>query len=115
MILQFILLALQWYVLHCAPIEYQSNEFKIRAVNVYNAFMDALGGTILKIIAASFAFAAMVFAAIAIYQTARNKSGGGKFLAVLAAAGVSFAVAGITEAITNAFDLGAGAAVRLKR
>lgn len=110
MILQFILLALQWYVLHCAPIEYQSNEFKIRAVNVYNAFMDALGGTILKIIAASFAFAAMVFAAIAIYQTARNKSGGGKFLAVLAAAGVSFAVAGITEAITNAFDLGAGAA-----
>lgn len=109
-ILQFILLALQWYVLHCAPIEYQSNEFKIRAVNVYNAFMDALGGTIFKTVAESFALAAMIFAAIAVYQTARSKSGGRKFLAVLAIAGVNFAVALVTKAITNVFDLGTGAA-----
>ena len=71
--------------------------------------MDAMGGTILKTVASSFALAALIFAAIAVYQTARNKSGGGKFLAVLAIAGVSFAAAGVTEVITNVFDLGAGA------
>ncbi len=48
----------------------------------------------------------MIFAAIAIYQTARNKYGGRKFLAVLAIAGVSFAAAGLTEVISDVFDLG---------
>ena len=109
-LLQFIVLALQWYVLYCAPIEFQSHEFQMRAVNVYKAFMDALGGTIFKTVAESFALAAMIFAAIAVYQTARSKSGGRKFLAVLAIAGVNFAVALVTKAITNVFDLGAGAA-----
>ena len=109
-ILQYILLAMQWYMLHHRLTEFSSHEFQMRTLNEYNAFMDALGGTILKIIAASFAFAAMVFAAIAIYQTARNKSGGRKFLAVLAIAGVNFAVASVTKAITNVFDLGTGAA-----
>ena len=82
----------------------------MRAGNVYKAFMDALGGTIFKTVAESFALAAMIFAAIAVYQTARSKSGGRKFLAVLAIAGVNFAVALVTKAITNVFDLGAGAA-----
>lgn len=109
-LLQFIVLALQWYVLYCAPIEFQSHEFQMRAVNVYKAFMDALGGTIFKTVAESFALAAMIFAAIAVYQTARSKSGGRKFLAVLAIAGVNFAVALVTKAITNVFDLGTGAA-----
>ena len=59
---------------------------------------------------ASFALAAMIFAAIAIYQTAGNKYGGRKFLAVLVIAGVSFAAAGLTEVISDVFDLGAGAA-----
>ena len=58
----------------------------------------------------TFALAAMIFAAIAIYQTAGNKYGGRKFLAVLAIAGVSFAAAGLTEVISDVFDLGAGAA-----
>lgn len=109
-LLQFIVLALQWYVLYCAPIEFQSHEFQMRAVNVYKAFMDALGGTIFKTVAESFALAAMIFAAIAIYQTARKKYGGRKFLAVLAIAGVSLAAAGLTEVISDVFDLGAGAA-----
>ena len=109
-LLQFIVLALQWYVLYCAPIEFQSHEFQMRAVNVYKAFMDALGGTIFKTVAESFALAAMIFAAIAIYQTARNKYGGRKFLAVLAIAGVSLAAAGLTGVISDVFDLGAGAA-----
>ena len=109
-LLQFIVLALQWYVLYCAPIEFQSHEFQMRAVNVYKAFMDALGGTIFKTVAESFALAAMIFAAIAVYQTARSKSGGRKFLAVLAIAGVSLAAAGLTEVISDVFDLGAGAA-----
>lgn len=107
-ILQYILLAMQWYMLHHRLTEFSSHEFQMRTLNEYNAFMDALGGVILKTAAASFAFAAMVFAAIAVYQTARNKSGGGKFLAVLAIAGVSFAAALVTEVITNVFDLGAG-------
>lgn len=109
-LLQFIVLALQWYVLYCAPIEFQSHEFQMRAVNVYKAFMDALGGVILETAAASFALAAMIFAAIATYQTAGNKYSGRKFLAVLVIAGVSFAAAGLTEVISDVFDLGAGAA-----
>ena len=108
-ILQYILLAMQWYILHNRLTEFQSHEFQTRTSNEYNAFMDAMGGTILKTVASSFALAALIFAAIAVYQTARNKSGGGKFLAVLAIAGVSFAAAGVTEVITNVFDLGAGA------
>lgn len=82
----------------------------MRTLNEYNAFMDALGGVILETAAAAFALAAMIFAAIAIYQTAGNKYGGRKFLAVLAIAGVSFAAAGLTEVISDVFDLGAGAA-----
>ena len=71
-LLQFIVLALQWYVLYCAPIEFQSHEFQMRAVNVYKAFMDALGGTIFKTVAESFALAAMIFAAIAVNPAAEN-------------------------------------------
>ena len=48
----------------------------------------------------------MIFAAIAIYQTAGNKYGGREFLAVLAIAGVSFAAAGLTGVISDVLDLG---------
>ena len=109
-LLQFIVLALQWYVLHRRLTEFSSHEFQMRTLNEYNAFMDALGGVILETAAASFALAAMIFAAIAIYQTAGNKYGGRKFLAVLVIAGMSFAAAGLTEVISDVFDLGAGAA-----
>ena len=109
-ILQYILIAMQWYVLHRRLTEFSSHEFQMRTLNEYNAFMDALGGVILETAAASFALAAMIFAAIAIYQTAGNKYGGRKFLAVLAIAGVSFAAARLTEVISDVFDLGAGAA-----
>ena len=109
-ILQYILLAMQWYVLHRRLTEFASHEFQMRTLNEYNAFMDALGGVILETAAASFALAAMIFAAIAIYQTAGNKYGGRKFLAVLVIAGMSFAAAGLTEVISDVFDLGAGAA-----
>ena len=109
-ILQYILLAMQWYVLHRRLTEFSSHEFQMRTLNEYNAFMDALGGVILETAAASFALAAMIFAAIAIYQTARNKYGGRKFLAVLVIAGVSFAAARLTEVISDVFELGAGAA-----
>lgn len=108
-VIQLFAYALQWYILHNRLTEFQSREFQTRTSNEYNAFMDAMGGTILKTVASSFALAALIFAAIAVYQTARNKSGGGKFLAVLAIAGVSFAAALATEVITKVFDLGAGA------
>ena len=108
-VIQLFAYALQWYILHNRLTEFQSREFQMRTLNEYNAFMDALGGVTLETAAASFALAALIFAAIAVYQTARNKSGGRKFLAVLAIAGVSFAAALATEVITNVFDLDAGA------
>lgn len=109
-VIQLFAYALQWYILHNRLTEFQSREFQTRTSNEYNAFMDAMGGTILKTVASSFALAALIFAAIAVYQTARNKFSGSKFLAVLAVAGVNFAVASVTKAITNVFDLGTGAA-----
>lgn len=108
-VIQLFAYALQWYILHDRLTKFQSREFQMQTSNEYNAFMDVMGGTILKTVASSFALAALIFAAIAIYQTARKKSGGGKFLAVLAIAGVSFAAALVTGALTNVFDLGAGA------
>ena len=62
----------------------------------YNGFMESLGGELLKQAAASFAFAAMLFAAIAVCKTAKqttnNSAFGRGFFAALAIAAVSLAV-----------------------
>ncbi len=105
---QFILLGLKWYRLRSRLTEFSSHEFQMRALRNYNGFMEALGGELLKQAASSFAFAAMIFAAIAVCCIAKKNHSGRGFWAVLVIVGANFAVIKGTEAIGVAFELGAG-------
>ena len=93
---QFILLGLKWYELHRRLTKFSSLEFRGKMLENYNGFMESLGGELLKQAAASFAFAAMLFAAIAVCKTAKqttnNSAFGRGFFAALAIAAVSLAV-----------------------
>lgn len=93
---QFILLGLKWYELHRRLTKFSSLEFRGKTLENYNGFMESLGGELLKQAAASFAFAAMLFAAIAVCKTVKqnpNKSTFGRgFFVALAIAAVSLAV-----------------------
>lgn len=60
--------ALQVFRLWRRTGEFTSHEFRTRTMNQYLAFMDTLGIRLLVSAIASFALAALIFAAVAVYQ-----------------------------------------------